>query len=321
MINVSSLSKYYGKNHALESITFKAEKGEILGLLGPNGAGKTTAMRILAGYLPPTSGKVTIGGFDVLENSLSARKLIGYLPEVVPLYPDMRVFNYLKFMADLHHVGTVDEKINLVLEQVGMLDRSQSYIHKLSKGMRQRIGLAQAIIHQPEVLILDEPTIGLDPAQIKEVRNLIKSIGKQHTVLLSTHILPEAQQICDRVLIINKGRIIAEDTPEHLQSRMSGSRLVTVRIAGAITTATKAISNIINSTEIDANTLQFENPPDQDLRPKVVYALSEHRIDLLEIFMEKVNLEDIFLQLTHSEPTDSDHKEEIHNSKQEQEGN
>lgn len=301
MIKVSSLSKYYGNNHALENISFEAQKGEILGLLGPNGAGKTTAMRILAGYLPPTAGQVTIGGFDILRESLSARKLVGYLPEVAPLYSDMRVFNYLKFMADIHHLIDPAPRINLVLEQVGMLERANSYIYKLSKGMRQRIGLAQAIVHKPEVLILDEPTIGLDPAQIKEVRNLIKSIGKFHTVLLSTHILPEAQQLCDRVLIINKGRIIAEDTPERLQSRLSGSQLVTVCIKGDIEEARRAISKITDSNIINPNTLQFENSPDFDLRPQVIYALAEKQIDILELFIEKINLEDIFLKLTQTE--------------------
>jgi ABC-2 type transport system ATP-binding protein len=301
MINVTGLTKIYGNNKAVEDLTFNAEKGEILGFLGPNGAGKTTTMRILTSYLPPTSGKVTIGGYDVIENSLEARKLIGYLPETVPLYPDMRVSDYLKFMAQLHHAPNSDVKVRKILAKVGMEERAHSFIHKLSKGMRQRIGLAQALIHDPDVLILDEPTIGLDPAQIKEVRDLIKEIGKDHTVLLSTHILSEAQQMCDRVLIINRGHIVAEDSPEHLQLRLSGSSKVTIKITGEPEKALAVISkvnSIINPVICDKNTLQFENPADNDLRSKVVRELIKNGIELMEIFSETVNLEEIFLQLT-----------------------
>lgn len=301
MINVTGLTKFYGSNLAVENLTFNVEKGEILGFLGPNGAGKTTTMRILTGYLPPTSGKVTIGGFDVIENSIEARKLIGYLPETVPLYPDMRVADYLKFMAQLHHAPNSSEKVRYILAKVGMEERAQSFIHKLSKGMRQRIGLAQALIHNPDVLILDEPTIGLDPAQIKEVRDLIKEIGQDHTVLLSTHILSEAQQLCNRVLIINRGHILAEDSPEHLQLRLSGSRKVTIITTGeadrALAVITK-IDNIINPVKCDQNMLQFENPADNDLRSKVVRELIKNDINLTEIYSEAVNLEEIFLQLT-----------------------
>lgn len=305
MINVSGLTKYYGVNCAVDNLTFNAKKGEILGFLGPNGAGKTTTMRILTGYMPPTSGKASVGGFDVIDQSLEVRKLVGYLPETVPLYQDMRVFDYLKFMAELRHVSDVEEKVDIVLEQVGMVERSESFISKLSKGMRQRVGLAQALIHQPEVLILDEPTIGLDPAQIIEVRKLIQEIGKEKTVLLSTHILSEAQQVCDRVMIINKGHIVAEDTPEHLQTRMVGSRRVTVRVAGETTPAIAIINKIpgILSVKLtDNDAIQFENPADKDLRPLVAKALIKAKIGLLELSSESVNLEDIFLQLTRDEP-------------------
>lgn len=301
MINVTGLTKFYGSNIAIENLTFNAEKGEVLGFLGPNGAGKTTTMRILTGYLPQTYGKVTIGGFDVIENSIEARKLIGYLPETVPLYPDMRVTDYLKYMAQLHHAPNSDEKVRNVLTRVGMEERANSFIHKLSKGMRQRIGLAQALIHDPDVLILDEPTIGLDPAQIKEVRDLIKEIGQNHTVLLSTHILSEAQHLCDRVLIINRGHIVAEDSPEHLQLRLSGSRKVTITVSGEAEKALfviKKIDKIINPVKLDQNTLQFENSADNDLRSKVVTELVNNSVELTEIFSETINLEDIFLQLT-----------------------
>jgi len=189
MINVEGLTKYYGQNCAVKDLSFQAEKGEILGFLGPNGAGKTTTIRVLTGYMPPTSGKVTIGGYDVIDQSLQARRIVGYLPESVPLYPDMRVDEYLRYMGKLHRAENLDERVAQVLEQVNLTDRAHSFISKLSKGMRQRVGLAQALVHDPQVLILDEPTIGLDPAQIIEVRKLIEEIGKEKTVLLSTHIL------------------------------------------------------------------------------------------------------------------------------------
>ena len=232
MIQVEGLTKDYGLRRAIEDLNFSAEKGEILGFLGPNGAGKTTTMRILTGYMPPTSGKATVAGFDVVEESLEVRRRVGYLPETVPLYPEMTVFDYLKFMADLRHLQDADERVEDVLELVHMMDRSEGYIANLSKGMRQRIGVAQALLHQPEVLILDEPTIGLDPAQILEVRNLIRELGKDRTVLLSTHILSEAQQVCNRVLIINKGHIVVEDTPENLQARLAGAQRISLSVQG-----------------------------------------------------------------------------------------
>src|SRR5512145_1348221 len=199
MIQVNGLTKDYGARRAIDNLTFDAEQGEIVGFLGPNGAGKTTTMRILTGYMPPTSGRASVAGYDVVDQSLEVRKRVGYLPETVPLYPDMTVFDYLKFMADLRHLPDAEERVEDVLDLVHMMDRSEGYIGNLSKGMRQRIGVAQALLHQPEVLILDEPTIGLDPAQIIEVRSLIRDIGRERTVLLSTHILSEAQQLCDRV--------------------------------------------------------------------------------------------------------------------------
>ena len=304
MINAVGISKYYEINKAVEDLTFNAEKGEVLGFLGPNGAGKTTTMRILTGYLPPDAGKVTIGGYDVIEDSLAVRKLVGYLPETVPLYSDMRVAEYLKFMAQLHNVENVNDKVNSILDKVGMSERANSFIHKLSKGMRQRVGLAQALVHDPQVLILDEPTIGLDPAQIKDVRDLIVEIGKSHTVLLSTHMLSEAQQICDRVLIINKGHIVAEDSPERLSSRLKGAQKVTINVEGTAEKAQQVLSGIIgkyNPVVVSSNSLQFENPADNDLRPNVVKALVEKGIDLYEIYAETYNLEEIFLQLTRDE--------------------
>ena len=228
MIKVNELTKNFGLRKAIDNITFEARQGEILGFLGPNGAGKTTTMRILTGYMPPSSGEATIAGYDVVTDSLEVRKRVGYLPETVPLYTDMTVFGYLKFMSDLRHLPNGEERVEETLEMVGLLDRADGYIGNLSKGMRQRVGLAQALLHRPEVLILDEPTIGLDPAQIIEVRNVIREVGTERTVRLSTHILSEAQQLCDRILIINKGKIVVEDTPENLQARLTGAERVQV---------------------------------------------------------------------------------------------
>ena len=226
MIQVNGLTKDYGVRRAIDNLTFDAEQGEIVGFLGPNGAGKTTTMRILTGYMPPTDGTATVAGYDIVEESLEVRKRVGYLPETVPLYNDMTALQYLVFMAELRRIPDAEERAYETLERVNLADRAKSYIGNFSKGMRQRMGLAQALIHRPEVLILDEPTIGLDPAQVVEIRNVMREIGKDRTVLLSTHILSEAQQICDRVLIINKGKIVAEDTPENLQSRLVGSQRV-----------------------------------------------------------------------------------------------
>lgn len=316
MIDVKGLTKIYGINTAVEDLTFNAKKGEILGFLGPNGAGKTTTMRILTGYIPPTSGSVTIGGFDVIEQSMEVRKLVGYLPESVPLYSDMRVSEYLKYMGKLHKVNHIEERVHTVLEQVGMTERENSFIAKLSKGMRQRVGLAQALIHEPEVLILDEPTVGLDPAQIIEVRKLIQEIGKEKTVLLSTHILSEAQQICDRVLIINHGKLVAEDSPENLQKSLSSSQKVYVKVGGNMDAALdiiKSLPDVKVAYRDEQNQLVFENPIEKDLRPNVTKLLISSGFDLLDMHTESVNLEDIFLQLTardegseeKSDPSDS----------------
>lgn len=301
MIQVEGLTKDYGLRRAIEDLTFNVNKGEIVGFLGPNGAGKTTTMRILSGYMPPTAGKAVVAGYDIIEQSLEARQKIGYLPETVPLYPDMTVFDYLKFMADLRHIPEAEEKVDDVLELVHMEERSDGYIGNLSKGMRQRVGLAQALIHEPEVLILDEPTIGLDPAQIHEVRNLIREIGKERTVLLSTHILSEAQQVCNRVLIINKGRIVVEDSPEDLQARLAGGRRIAVRIAGDSKDLDQLIGSIPGVSrviEVFSDGVDFEVEPGEDVRPEVARKLVTSGYDLLELKPVGFSLEEIFLQLT-----------------------
>ena len=271
MIRVSGLTKDYGIRRAIDNLTFEAEQGEILGFLGPNGAGKTTTMRILTGYMPPTEGEAAVAGFDVVAESLEVRRRVGYLPETVPLYNDMTVSDYLKFMADLRHVPNGEERVGETLDMVGLEDRAEGYIGNLSKGMRQRVGLAQALLHRPEVLILDEPTIGLDPAQVVDVRNVIREIGKERTVLLSTHILSEAQQLCDRVLIINKGRIVAEDTPANLQASLIGSERGLLRVRGEADDLISMISKIKGITNVqpkEDGVLEFQYAPGQDVRAR-----------------------------------------------------
>jgi len=300
MIRVNDLSKNYGVRLAVDSLNFEAKQGEILGFLGPNGAGKTTTMRILTGYMPPSSGNATIAGYDVVNESLEVRKRVGYLPETVPLYTDMTAHDYLKFMADLRHLPNADDAALETLDMVGLLDRANGYIGNLSKGMRQRVGLAQALIHKPEVLILDEPTIGLDPAQILEVRHLIREVGKEKTVLLSTHILSEAQQMCDRILIINKGKIVVEDTPQNLQSKLAGAQRVQLRVRGESDDLASKIAEIKGVQEVKVQTdgaIEFQFAPGKDLRPDVAKLTIELKYDLLELRPINLSLEEIFLEL------------------------
>lgn len=301
MIRVQGLTKDYGARRAVSNLSFEARQGEIVGFLGPNGAGKTTTMRILTGYMPPTEGVAQVAGFDVVEESLEVRRRVGYLPETVPLYTDMTALEYLTFMADLRQLPEAQGRAATALEMVGMEARANSYIGSLSKGMRQRMGLAQALIHQPEVLILDEPTIGLDPAQVVEVRKLIREMGKHRTVLLSTHILSEAQQICDRVLIINKGRIIAEDTPQNLQARLVGAERASLRIRGdgdGLQKVVQKVKGVRRTHALDDGTLEFEFAPGQDVRPEVARVVVAAGYDLLELRPSGMSLEEIFLELT-----------------------
>jgi ABC-2 type transport system ATP-binding protein len=310
MIQVEGLTKDYGLRRAIDDLTFHAEKGEILGFLGPNGAGKTTTMRILTGFMPPTAGQARVAGYDIMDESLEVRRRVGYVPENIPLYDDMTVFDYLAYMAHLRHLADVEDRVINVLEQVQMLGRADSYISSLSKGMRQRIGLAQALLHKPDVLILDEPTIGLDPAKIIDVRELIREIGKERTVLLSTHILSEAQQVCDRVLIINKGKIVAEDSPEQLQARLTGAQRVALRVAGdadglkTFVESIPGVNRVYQGAEHDS--LEFETAPGQDARPEVARALVSQGYDLLEMRPVGMSLEEIFLKLTRDEPAPLD---------------
>jgi len=304
MIKVSGLTKDYGARRAIQNLNFDAQQGEIVGFLGPNGAGKTTTMRILTGYMPPTDGEAIVAGYDVVEESLEVRKRVGYLPETVPLYTDMVVFDYLKFMGELRHIPNVDDRVDEVLDMVGLIDRANGYIGNLSKGMRQRVGLAQALLHRPEVLILDEPTIGLDPGQVVEVRELIREIGKERTVLLSTHLLYEAQNICDRVLIINKGKIVAEDTTENLQARLIGAERVVVRVRGEADELADTIKQVKGVREVetkDDGAVEFEFASGKDLRPEVAKQIIKSGYDLLELRPLGMSLEEIFLELTGSD--------------------
>lgn len=301
MIEVDGLTKDYGPNRAIDSLSFNAGQNEILGFLGPNGAGKTTTMRILCGYMPPTSGKAAISGFDVVDQSIEVRRRVGYMPESIPLYVDMTLFNYLKYFADLRNTENAEDRVYQVIELMNLEDRSNSYISDLSKGLKQRVGLAQALVHDPEVLILDEPTIGLDPAQIIEVRNLIRDLGQTRTILLSTHILSEAQQVCDRVLIINEGKLIAEDSPENLKSRLSGAERIHMQIGENHEGVEFLIAEIHGVNRIISNQngiLEIETIPGIDPRPDLVKAVISAGYDLLEIRKAGLSLEDIFLKLT-----------------------
>jgi ABC-2 type transport system ATP-binding protein len=306
MIQVDGLTKYYGQFKAIDNLSFSADTGEILGFLGPNGAGKTTTMRILTGYMPASEGTAIVAGYDIFDQSVEARQRIGYLPETVPLYNEMTVWQYVNFMAELHHYprDKREERVEAVLDMVDMLDREDSLISSLSKGMRQRIGLAQALVHEPEVLILDEPTIGLDPRQVREVRELIRSLGQNRTVLLSTHILSEVSQLCNRILIINRGRIVAEDSPETLAARLQGAARYMVRVGKGDSDQVKKVlgqisdvsSVIVTDEGFELTTSAGANP-----RPAIAAAIVNQGWDLLELRPVDLSLEDIFLQLTQDE--------------------
>ncbi len=304
-IEVVNLNKYYGERQALRDLNFRVKRGEILGFLGPNGAGKTTTMRILAGYMPPSSGTARVAGFDVTKQSLDVRARIGYLPETVPLYLEMTVADYLAFVARLHHVKNINAAIERAMELVNLLDRADTIIGKLSKGYRQRVGIAQAIVHEPDVLILDEPTIGLDPRQIIEVRDLIRALGKEHTILLSTHILPEVSQTCTRVLIIRSGEIVAEDTPQRLGAQFSGSEHIYLQVANVapeIPKELEKIQGVLTARPQDADGVyEIETTLNHDRRADIAAMAVQRGWGVLELRPVRLSLEDVFLQLTMQE--------------------
>jgi gliding motility-associated transport system ATP-binding protein len=315
VIEVDRLTKSYGENLAVNDISFTVGKGEILGFLGPNGAGKTTTMRILTGYLPATSGSARIAGFDVFEQSMEVRRRIGYLPENPPLYPEMNVQAYLEFVARIKGVAGSDisSRVDRAMEMANLTDRRSELIKRLSRGFKQRVGIAQAIVHNPDVVILDEPTVGLDPKQIIEVRKLIKGLAGEHTIILSTHILPEASQTCDRVVIINRGRIAAVDTPENLTTQLKGSERVHLEVRGEEETLREAIEQVDGVTKFDLATVDesdhlkviVESEPGTDLRGKLAAAIIGKGLELLELKAVSLSLEDIFLQLTTEEAQQS----------------
>jgi ABC-2 type transport system ATP-binding protein len=312
MITVKELTKRYARNTAVDHISFDIQKGQIVGFLGPNGAGKTTTMRMLTCFLPPTEGSATVAGFDVLEEPMEVKKRIGYLPENPPLYPEMMTGEYLDFVGSLKGLrgAELKQRIDYVSERCAIADVHNKQLGKLSKGYRQRVGLAQAIIHNPEVLILDEPTAGLDPKQINETRDLIKSLAGDHTIILSTHILPEVEQICERVIIIAKGKLVATDTVDNLQNRSRGAESVLLEVAGrngdldpAVVQARLAKVSGIDRIVLKAkhptrSTFEIEAQKDHFVRGDLARAIVEAGWDLNEMRSSAATLEEIFLQLT-----------------------
>ena len=307
MIEVQHLTKRYGPTTAVDDVSFRVERGEVLGFLGPNGAGKTTTMRVLTGYMPPSEGKAIVAGYDVSDQPLEAKRRTGYLPETPPLYPEMTVRDYLAFVARIKGVprGERKARVNGIMERTRVADVAHRHCSKLSKGYRQRVGLAQALLHNPEVLILDEPTAGLDPKQIIETRELIKQLGGDHTIILSTHILPEVSQTCQRVVIINKGRVVAVDTPDNLTSRLSGSETLYVQVdaPGAdVTTTLEAIPGITRVAPADARGslagFEVNSETGRDVRRELAAAIVRQGWGLLELRPLRMSLEEIFLHLT-----------------------
>lgn len=299
MIEVKNLTKIYGEQRAIDNISFIANKGEILGFLGPNGAGKTTTMKILTCFIPPSSGSASVCGFDVTTASLEVRREVGYLPEHNPLYKDMYVKEYLEFVAGVHKLDKKKQRVAEMIERVGLGIEQGKLIGALSKGYRQRVGLAQAMLHDPSVLILDEPTSGLDPNQLVEIRRLIKDLGKEKTVIFSTHIMQEVQALCDRVMIINKGVIVADDTIDTLQNRMRGESLVTVEFLQNIDNQrlTK-ILNVKSVKVLGANRYQLSSDMNKDIRPDVFRFAVDNQLTLMEMRKEVYTVEDVFQELT-----------------------
>ncbi|HEX4950906.1 MAG TPA: ABC transporter ATP-binding protein [Blastocatellia bacterium] len=309
MIEVEHLSKSYGNSQAVNDISFTVNKGEILGFLGPNGAGKTTTMRIITGYLPATKGTVRVSGFDVAEQSLEVRKRIGYLPETPPLYPEMSVRDYLHFIAQIKGVASADigRRTEYAMEATGLIQRKDDLIKRLSRGYKQRVGIAQAIVHDPDVVILDEPTNGLDPNQIIEVRHLINTLAGEHTIILSTHILPEVEETCQRVVIINQGRIVAMDTPKNLAQQRTSSARTHLLIKGETEAVKSTLTSIAGVTNVEVSdqgellSATVESQTETDLRSQIAARVIGSGFELYELRAETLSLEDVFRQLTTEE--------------------
>ncbi|MFP4662996.1 MAG: gliding motility-associated ABC transporter ATP-binding subunit GldA [Bacteroidales bacterium] len=298
-INVEGLTKKYGSQRALDNVSFTINTGQIAGFIGPNGAGKTTAMRILTGSIPPTEGSARIEDIDVSENSLEIRKMIGYLPENNPLYEDMYVREYLNYVAGIYKLSNKRARIDEIIEMTGLQREVRKQIGALSKGYKQRVGLAQAIIHDPRVLILDEPTSGLDPNQIVEIRELINQLGKEKTVMLSTHIMQEVEAICDRVLIINKGKIVADDKAEALSAASDKERTVIVEFDKNIKpTDLKTIKPVTKVLRLENNKYLVQSAVDKDIRPLLFQYAVKHKLTVLSMSQKNKSLEEVFRELT-----------------------
>ena len=314
MIEVESLTKRYGRTTAVDGVSFRVERGEILGFLGPNGAGKTTTMRILTCYLPPTEGTARVAGYDVFSQPMDVKRRVGYLPETPPLYPDMSVREYLDFCARIKGVPAKERqaRVGAAIEKCRVGDVRDKLIAKLSKGYRQRVGLAQAILHNPEVLILDEPTAGLDPKQIIETRELIRSLAGDHTVILSTHILPEVSMTCGRVVIINKGRVVAEDTPDNLTRRLKGAGTIRVEAKGdaaSVLESLRAVPGVLaahpRGGHDGAVIVDVEAEAGRDVRAELAWAVVTKGHALLGLQQMGMSLEEIFLHLTTTDAADA----------------
>jgi ABC-2 type transport system ATP-binding protein len=312
MIQVDHLTKRFGLATAVEDVTFEVQKGEILGFLGPNGAGKTTTMRVLAGFFPPSKGRAMVAGYDVFEQPLEAKRRVGYMPEQPPLYTEMSVDAYLRFVARIKGLQSdnLETRLDEVKEMCGLHANGDRLIKHLSKGFKQRVGLAQALIHDPEVLILDEPTVGLDPKQIIEVRELIRRLGGRHTIILSTHILPEVSMTCHRVVIINKGKIVAIDTPENLTSQLRGGERIELEVRGPIDALPSALSTIPNIKNVivdaapgqdDHHRVSVDVEGKQDIRHLIARKVFDSGFELYGLRAQTMTLEEIFLQLTTEE--------------------
>ena len=305
MIEVENLVKRYGSTAAVNGISFRVQQGEIVGLLGPNGAGKTTTMRMLTGFMPPTEGTIRICGFDVVEDSMSVRQRVGYMPERVPVYPDMTVEGYLSFWARLRGVRRVRQRVHNVLEQFQLLDRRRQLVRFLSKGLRQRLGLAQALVHEPPVIILDEPTIGIDPRQVIEVREAVRNLRTGHAVLFSSHILSEVEQVCDRVIIIHHGRIVGEGTPEILSRQLANRHQIFLVVEGSndarITSILKAAPGVLQVRAMDDGFL-ITTQSQEDLRPALSRFITREGLIIVEMRPVDASLEDVFLTLTSTKP-------------------
>jgi ABC-2 type transport system ATP-binding protein len=312
MITVKGLTKRYARNTAVDNISFEVQKGQIVGFLGPNGAGKTTTMRMLTCFLPPTAGTATVAGYDILEQPLEVKRHVGYLPETPPLYPEMSAAEYLEFVGKLKGLSgpLLRQRIDFVTGRCNIDDVKHKQLGKLSKGYRQRVGLAQAIVHNPDVLVLDEPTAGLDPKQINETRDLIKSLAGDHTIILSTHILPEVEQTCEQVIIINRGKVVATDSVQHLQNRARGVESVHVEVAartGVLDAAAvqRRLEQVVGAGHVlakesrpDQVIFEVENSKERSIRGDVARAVVEAGWDLNELRSAAMSLEEVFLQLT-----------------------